>query len=638
MEERTLTLSDLLLMFKRRQQIFWLVLVVTLLVTGIYLLVAKPQYEAVAKVRIQSATGVSASGSSAIGLLLGTGTSGSVQEEIEVMLSKTNLLPVIEKLDLVNRMMKKEDIEKALKKGLTIDQLKLSLYSYLVGKNLISINPVKNTNILEVKFSWTDPKLAADVVNALIDHYAEVREQVIKDQTAVKRAYIEEQIPRLEKELQEAQMRLRAFKEQNKIYQLSAQSEVMVQRFFELAKRIEEERIALEELSSQLSFLSKQLEQYDAEIQRIGESVTFDPVVTQLKSKLVSLQIEMAGVSEKYPAGSAELRQRKAELEEVKKQLEQEIKNLLNSRLRKSLSPVYQQVISSYVQTQADLLVHQVQYEAYRKLYEQAQAELSKMPALEQELIDLERDYRVKETIYTTLLQGKYQNLITEVSMAGTFSVVDRAVVPLSPSKPNKKLTLAIGGVLGLFLGVLFVFLLEALDKTVKLESEAEYLLGADRIIARVPISRDRRAVEKSLAIAAVRAGKTILVTSLEAGAGKSFVSQRLASLLAQKGRTLLFTDEEHSGSTYDVRKLLELMSNPALLTDLKDHYQHIVIDGPTVETPHIAELMDLSDTVYMVVRLEHTPREKLKLVPSLQKVHGFVLNGLTSKNSVSFA
>ena len=56
--------------------------------------------------------------------------------------------------------------------------------------------------------------------------------------------------------------------------------------------------------------------------------------------------------------------------------------------------------------------------------------------------------------------------------------IIDLAVLPRVPVKPSIKLIIAIGAVLGVFLGVGLAFLLEFLDITVKIKENVERLLG----------------------------------------------------------------------------------------------------------------------------------------------------------------
>lgn len=68
------------------------------------------------------------------------------------------------------------------------------------------------------------------------------------------------------------------------------------------------------------------------------------------------------------------------------------------------------------------------------------------------------------------------RNLITSGLGKNNVSVVDAALLPNKPFKPNPALNLALGGVVGLFLGVLSAFLFEFINDKVRTSDELEKL------------------------------------------------------------------------------------------------------------------------------------------------------------------
>ena len=65
--------------------------------------------------------------------------------------------------------------------------------------------------------------------------------------------------------------------------------------------------------------------------------------------------------------------------------------------------------------------------------------------------------------------------------------VVDEAIEPVFPVSPNKKMNIAVAGLLGLVLAFGLIFLLEFLDNTIKAAADVENLLGLS-VLAIVPI------------------------------------------------------------------------------------------------------------------------------------------------------
>ena len=70
----------------------------------------------------------------------------------------------------------------------------------------------------------------------------------------------------------------------------------------------------------------------------------------------------------------------------------------------------------------------------------------------------------------------------TEIVEVENIRIIDEALVPRNPIKPNKLMNTAIAGVLGVMLGVFIIFLLEFFDNTIKNEQDVEKKLGLTTI------------------------------------------------------------------------------------------------------------------------------------------------------------
>lgn len=72
----------------------------------------------------------------------------------------------------------------------------------------------------------------------------------------------------------------------------------------------------------------------------------------------------------------------------------------------------------------------------------------------------------------------EFSKAVIEIKKVDSVSIVDTAVTPDKPVKPNKKLNILIAFVVGLMASVGLVFLLEYLDNTIKTSDDVEKLLG----------------------------------------------------------------------------------------------------------------------------------------------------------------
>jgi len=83
-----------------------------------------------------------------------------------------------------------------------------------------------------------------------------------------------------------------------------------------------------------------------------------------------------------------------------------------------------------------------------------------------------------------------FKDNVVEIMNVDNVSTLDEAVTPNSPVSPNKTLNVAIGGVLGLMLGVFIVFLREYFDNTIKTKEDVARHLDLP-VIGSIPVMED---------------------------------------------------------------------------------------------------------------------------------------------------
>ena len=81
-------------------------------------------------------------------------------------------------------------------------------------------------------------------------------------------------------------------------------------------------------------------------------------------------------------------------------------------------------------------------------------------------------------TLIANSMAQEFSKAVIEIKKVDSVSIVDTAVTPDKPVKPNKTLNVLIAFVVGLMASVGLVFLLEYIDNTVKTSSDVEKLLG----------------------------------------------------------------------------------------------------------------------------------------------------------------
>ncbi len=187
----------------------------------------------------------------------------------------------------------------------------------------------------------------------------------------------------------------------------------------------------------------------------------------------------------------------------------------------------------------------------------QIQGTIKKVPGQERQLIGLERKKTIKETIYLYLLQKKEEAALSYASSVADSRVVDPAFSDSAPVKPKKSLILLGAFVLGLILPAGYVYAKDALNNKVESSSdiikitsapilgEVLYEDGSEAIVvtgnSRKAIAEQFRAIRTNMQFLTGKqelgVGRVTLFTSSMSGEGKSFVASNIAAAMAIAGK-----------------------------------------------------------------------------------------------------
>lgn len=193
------------------------------------------------------------------------------------------------------------------------------------------------------------------------------------------------------------------------------------------------------------------------------------------------------------------------------------------------------------------------------------------LKALTEQIAELRRDPQAQGTnaaldaanLQYTNLFSRQQDLLIDASLkSGGARVVSAATPPSTPEGISLPVSMLLGGLLGMMVGLGIAFLRDHLDDRVRGRSEVEELTGLP-VLADLPVDRQlprepqrlamrddplgafaeaTRALRTSISFLGVEAPiRSILVSSAVSGEGKTVVAANLAAAFAQAGsRTVL--------------------------------------------------------------------------------------------------
>jgi tyrosine-protein kinase Etk/Wzc len=638
-QEQEIHLSDYIDILLRRRKIFVTAFLGVFVAIALYTFLMQPVYRASSTVYVKEENAKL----SGLNQLLMPGGDNSIQAEIEIIKSRTIAEKVVRKLNLdwniersskassckiedisvahaINELkltktgsaeFKVEDVQgRKLGEGVNGQPFRKSGLMFVVqlsGKSgdSFTLNRVpisgavaalkdattvkelgRMTNVVEISYENNRPDMARDVVNALVQAYLD-QSLAFKTQEAGKTvSFIEEQMNGIKEELNKAEVNLQEYKSSAGVVQLDAEAQELIRKY----SALEQQKVGINLNKKQLEFALAAQHDALAEGQPYSPAIMKDdPLVAEMARQLAGLEVQKRGLLVEYTPNHPAVQNVQVQIDEI----QQKIRN------------TYQTGINNLASQESDVSQKLGTYEG----------ELKNIPVEELDLARYTRLAKVTSDIYTFLLQKHEEARIAKASTISNINVIDPAVLPLLPVKPEKAKYLLIGLILSVVGGLGSSLVMEYFDDSVKNESDAKRVLGYTHL-ATIPYlslgvagkqgsesnvlitDKDQR----SVAAEAFRSLRTalhfstpddrrqvLLMTSSFPGEGKSTVSSNLAVTIAQTGaRTLLIDNDLHKSKLHErmgVQKVPGVADVLAGDIDLSDAFQKTSVENLTILT-----------------------------------------------------
>ena len=432
-------------------------------------------------------------------------------------------------------------------------------------QDMVLVQPVRDTRIIEITVSGADPDVATDVANEIARVFIKSNLQGMKGEAKVAYDFISEQLKQVQEKLHSAEEKLRRFKEAESVVELTEEARITLGKLSEIESGYNTTIAQRQEAQARLGATREELEK-QAETVISSTTIGKNPIVQQLEGQLYGFEIELAGLLRIYPEDTPEVEQVKTKISQTKEKLNKEVERIITSEIS-SVNPVHQTLLTRIIQLESDAIAYGAMAQAQKTFVEQYRAELDKLPLKELQLARLTRDRVVSNQTYMMLIQHREEAQLAQAVQVGNISVADPAIRPLGPYSPNRKITLIMGGLLGLFLGVGFAFFLEYLDDTIRMPDDINDRLDA-ALLGVIPqfakargskmppiVLQDKSRSSPAEAYRSLRTNllfsdmsnppKTIVVTSAGPQEGKSLTIVNLSVAMAQAGQNVLLVDAD---------------------------------------------------------------------------------------------
>ncbi|MBI4723230.1 MAG: hypothetical protein HY769_09620, partial [Candidatus Stahlbacteria bacterium] len=130
---------------------------------------------------------------------------------------------------------------------------------------------------------------------------------------------------------------------------------------------------------------------------------------------------------------------------------------------------------------------------ALQKEANKIRKKLKLLPQKEQEMSGMEEEIAADKVLYNKIKEELMEAKISESAAIEDVSIVNAAVIPLSPVNPSTRINIIIGIIAGLILGFIFVFVSESLDTSISTIGEIESYLSK-KVLGVIPYIKANRA------------------------------------------------------------------------------------------------------------------------------------------------
>lgn len=429
----------------------------------------------------------------------------------------------------------------------------------------VIVDRESGTRLVTVRYSDTDPRLAAAVVNGLAQDFIAYRQDASSSDSRGTAERLAEQVRRYETDLRDAEQRMRAFRESARVVEPEAQATQQIRRGAEMQTKrdaLQVERTALAQLIAEVE--RAQGRPGPSPYRRLATFPTFvaNAGIQTILENLTKLENERSELGVRRTEADDELQGLDTRIGQLELQLYQLATSYLSS-VDKELSSLNGALASFGT-------------------------ELEAIPAKDLEFARLLREQKLLAEIHTYLQTRLEQARIEETTDAALVRVVDPGEVPTEPVSPRPMINLLLGLILGVLAGAALAVGRELMDTRVRGGTDALLATGNLPVLGVVPRMGAGRALRTGSlrqvipiltrgpsghslvklrrdaghpeleAFRALRARllrpraggapRLVVVASASPGDGKSTVSVNTATAFAQRGTRVLLADADLRG------------------------------------------------------------------------------------------
>lgn len=316
----------------------------------------------------------------------------------------------------------------------------------------LEVTPSRESSVIQVAFSGTDPGFAAAVANAFAHAYMHTNLELRVEPARQTTAWYDGQVKQLRDNLEKAQAKLSEFQREKGLTVSDERS-------------IDVETARLNELSSQL--VAAQSQTYDTssrqqQSQNALAEVEQNPLIQGMKRDLAASEVKLSDLAQKVGRNHPQYQRAQAEVDSMRSKLESEMRVAT-----RSVGTTAKVAKSRETDIRAALAAQKSRLQTLKKQRDEAAV--------------LIRDVENAQRLYDAALQRYGQTRLEAQATQTDIAVLNPAIPPVEASSPKVLINTLLSIFLGSLLGIGVAFLMEMIDRRVR--SEADLTTALDILV-----------------------------------------------------------------------------------------------------------------------------------------------------------
>jgi polysaccharide biosynthesis transport protein len=402
----------------------------------------------------------------------------------------------------------------------------------------IEITPIRGARLAYVIATSEDPKFAALTANTLVSVYIERDEELNAESKKKAAQWFTTHLNDLRKKVEASQQTLYQYRVKHGLLGGQGRQVLTTQTHSELDTELTRAEMKKAEVQSRFEQIQSVLRnrvdkngviEIDWSSLSASAEVLGSPLIQTLRAQDIKASGQFAELADKYGPLHPKLAQAKAELEDLRERIRQEVQKILDS--------VKQE--------------HATAIGRLRAIKEAAGRHKHEKIRLEQHDVEygiLEREAESSQHLYDMFLRQTKEADLSAGLRSGNVNLADPAVPSQIPVKPQTKANILLGLMLGLLGGIPLAYVLECRDQSLKGPRDLKRYLPSIAVHGVVPLlgkdnakdhfsllSENYRIIRTNLMFSTVEQGvSSLLITSPGQGEGKSTLAENLSTAMAQ--------------------------------------------------------------------------------------------------------